>query len=80
MLCETLKLLPMSRMLDLHLERLADVAGAEPEQGHFRPVAYQQPIKGDLEVRELCFRYAEGEPFVLRDINLNVQTTNPKCA
>ena len=61
------------RMLDLHLERLADVAGAEPEQGHFRPVAYQQPIKGDLEVRELCFRYAEGEPFVLRDINLNVQ-------
>jgi ATP-binding cassette subfamily B protein RaxB len=61
------------RMLDLHLERLADVAGAEPEQGHFRPVAYQQPIRGDLEVRELCFRYAEGEPFVLRDINLNVQ-------
>jgi ATP-binding cassette subfamily B protein RaxB len=61
------------RMLDLHLERLADVAGAEPEQGHFRPVAYQQPIEGNLEVRDLCFRYAEGEPFVLRDINLNVR-------
>jgi hypothetical protein len=26
------------RMLDLHLERLADIASAEPEQGHFRPV------------------------------------------
>jgi ATP-binding cassette subfamily B protein RaxB len=38
------------RMLDLHLERLADVAGGEPEQGHFRPVAYQQPIDGNLEV------------------------------
>jgi ATP-binding cassette subfamily B protein RaxB len=61
------------RMLDLHLERLTDVAGAEPEQGHFRPVAYQQPIEGNLEVRDLCFRYAEGEPFVLRDINFNVR-------
>jgi ATP-binding cassette subfamily B protein RaxB len=61
------------RMLDLHLERLADVAGAEPEQGHFRPIAYQQPIEGNLEVRELCFRYAEGEPFVLRNVNLNVR-------
>jgi ATP-binding cassette subfamily B protein RaxB len=61
------------RMLDLHLERLADVAGAEPEQGHFRPVAYQQPIGGNLEVRDLCFRYAEGEPFVLRDVNLSVR-------
>jgi ATP-binding cassette subfamily B protein RaxB len=61
------------RMLDLHLERLADVAGAEPEHGHLRPVAYQQPIEGNLEVRDLCFRYAEGEPFVLRDINLIVR-------
>jgi ATP-binding cassette subfamily B protein RaxB len=61
------------RMLDLHLERLSDVAGAEPEHGHFRPIAYQQPIEGNLEVRDLCFRYAEGEPFVLRDINLNVR-------
>jgi ATP-binding cassette subfamily B protein RaxB len=61
------------RMLDLHLERLADVAAAEPEQGHFRPAAYQQPIEGNLEVRDLCFRYAEGEPFVLRDVNLSVR-------
>jgi len=61
------------RMLDLHLERLADIAGAEPEQGHCRSVAYQQPIEGNLEVRDLCFRYAEGEPFVLRGVNLSVR-------
>jgi ATP-binding cassette subfamily B protein RaxB len=30
------------RMLDLHLERLSDIAGAEPAQGHSRPVAYPQ--------------------------------------
>jgi ATP-binding cassette, subfamily B, bacterial CvaB/MchF/RaxB len=58
------------RMLDLHLERLADLARAEPEQGHSRPVAYQQPIEGNIEVRDLCFRCAEGEPFVLRNLNL----------
>jgi ATP-binding cassette subfamily B protein RaxB len=62
------------RMLDLHLERLADIAGAEPEQGHSRPVAYQQPIEGNIEIRDLCFRYAEGEPFVLRNVNLSIRS------
>jgi ATP-binding cassette subfamily B protein RaxB len=61
------------RMLDLHLERLADIAGAAPEQRHFRPAAYRQPIEGNLEVRDLCFRYAKGESFVLRNVNLSVR-------
>jgi ATP-binding cassette subfamily B protein RaxB len=61
------------RMLDLHLERLSDIAGAEPEQGHARPTAYQQPIEGNIEIRDLCFRYAEGEPFVLRNVNLSIR-------
>jgi ATP-binding cassette, subfamily B, bacterial CvaB/MchF/RaxB len=60
------------RMLDLHLERLSDIANAEPEQGHSRPVAYQQPIEGNIEVRNLSFRYAEGEPLVLRNVNLSI--------
>jgi ATP-binding cassette subfamily B protein RaxB len=61
------------RMLELHLERLSDIAEAEPEQRHSRPVAYQQPIEGNIEVRDVCFRYAEGEPFILRNLNLSVQ-------
>ncbi|MGC2200517.1 MAG: peptidase domain-containing ABC transporter, partial [Stellaceae bacterium] len=61
------------RMLDLHLERLSDIAGAEPEQGHSRPVAYQKPIEGNIEVRDLCFRYAEGEPFILRNVNMSIR-------
>jgi ATP-binding cassette subfamily B protein RaxB len=60
------------RMLDLHLERLADIAVADTERGHSRPVAYQQPIEGNLEVRDLCFRYAEGEPIILRNVNLSI--------
>jgi len=62
------------RMLDLHLERLADIAAAEPEKGHSRPLAYQQPIEGNIEIRDLCFRYAEGEPFVLRGANLSIRS------
>jgi ATP-binding cassette subfamily B protein RaxB len=61
------------RMLDLHLERLADIAGAEPELSHCRPAAYQKPLQGNLEVRDLCFRYADGEPLVLRDVNFSVR-------
>jgi ATP-binding cassette subfamily B protein RaxB len=61
------------RMLDLHLERLSDIAGAEPEQGYSRPGAYQQPIQGNIEIHDLCFRYAEGEPFVLRNVNLSIR-------
>jgi ATP-binding cassette subfamily B protein RaxB len=60
------------RMLDLHLERLADIAGTEPEPAHFRPLAYQQPLQGNVELREVSFRYAAGEPFVLRDVNFRV--------
>jgi ATP-binding cassette subfamily B protein RaxB len=61
------------RMLDLHLDRLADIADAEPEQGQSRPTAYQQSIEGNIEIHNLCFRYAEGEPFVLRGLNLRIQ-------
>jgi ATP-binding cassette subfamily B protein RaxB len=60
------------RMLDLHLERLTDIAAADPEAPHFRPAAYQQPVAGNLEVRGLSFRYAEGESFVLRDVSFSI--------
>jgi ATP-binding cassette, subfamily B, bacterial CvaB/MchF/RaxB len=60
-------------MLDLHLERLADIADAEPEQRQSRPIAYQQPIEGNLEIHALSFRYAEGEPFILRNVDLSIR-------
>jgi ATP-binding cassette, subfamily B, bacterial CvaB/MchF/RaxB len=60
------------RILDLHLERLADVALSSPEHGHDRPLAYLRPIHGRIELRHVFFRYAETEPFVLEDINLTI--------
>jgi ATP-binding cassette subfamily B protein RaxB len=61
------------RILELHLERLSDIALSTPEPGHDRPVGYARPILGRIELRNVWFRYAETEPFVLEDINLTVE-------
>jgi len=63
------------RMLGLHAERLADIALAPPErdtpQGNLpeNDLAHLQP---SLELRNVSFRYGEGEPWVLRNANLSV--------
>jgi ATP-binding cassette subfamily B protein RaxB len=61
------------RMLDLHLERIADIAFTRPEAGHDQFSEYMRPIQGRIELRNVCFRYAETEPFVLENINLTVE-------
>jgi ATP-binding cassette subfamily B protein RaxB len=62
------------RMLDLHLERLSDIAGTAPEAGLGRAAAYQRPIEGSIEARNLSFRYAEGEPFVFENVSFTIET------
>jgi ATP-binding cassette subfamily B protein RaxB len=61
------------RLLDLHLERLADIALHPLEKGHDRPLAYARPIRGGIELRNVWFRYAETEPFILEDISLSIR-------
>jgi ATP-binding cassette subfamily B protein RaxB len=61
------------RMLDLHLERLSDIAHAAGEPVSGRAGFYERPIEGHLEVRNLCFRYAEGEPYVFENISFCVR-------
>jgi ATP-binding cassette subfamily B protein RaxB len=63
------------RMLDVQLERLADIVGAEPEADQMRlpvPAAYRQPLQGSIEVRDLSFRYGEGEPVVFENASFAV--------
>jgi ATP-binding cassette subfamily B protein RaxB len=60
------------RILGLHLERLSDIALTPLERGHDQPIAYMRELEGGIELRNVCFRYAESEPFVLRDINLTI--------
>src|SRR5207248_10957779 len=61
------------RIIGLHLGRLADIALTPLERGHDQPIAYARRIDGRIELRNVFFRYAESEPFVLRDISLAIE-------
>src|SRR4051812_18917791 len=61
------------RLLGLHLERLADIALTPLERGHDQVLAYTRQVRGRIELRNVFFRYAETEPFVLEDFNLTVE-------
>lgn len=61
------------RILGLHLERLSDIALTPLERGHDQPLAYARQINGRLELRNVCFRYAETEPLVLEDVTLSIE-------
>jgi ATP-binding cassette subfamily B protein RaxB len=61
------------RMLDLHLERLSDIAHAAPEPVSARAEFYDRPIEGHLDIRNLSFRYADGEPYVFENISFSVR-------
>ncbi len=60
------------RMLELHAERVADIALSEPEI-HLEGVHTDELESTRLEVRNLSFRYAEGDPWVLEHFNLTVE-------
>jgi ATP-binding cassette subfamily B protein RaxB len=60
------------RMLELHAERVADIALSEPET-HLEAVHAEEIENTRSEVRNLSFRYAEGEPWVLEHFNLTVE-------
>lgn len=60
------------RMLDLHLERLADISQAEPERGQDR-TNYRASPTGRIEVRNLAFRYGPNEPPVFEGVSFSVE-------
>jgi ATP-binding cassette, subfamily B, bacterial CvaB/MchF/RaxB len=61
------------RVLELHVERLSDIVLSEREPGHDRSIGYPRPINGRIELRNVWFRYAETEPFILEDVNLRIE-------
>lgn len=59
------------RMLKLHAERLADIALSEPEPQ--LESAYEGPsTDASVEVHNLSFRYAEGEPWILKNCSFRI--------
>jgi len=61
------------RLLELHLERISDIALTPLERGHDRPLTVAAPIRGAIELRNVSFRYAETERLVLDNIILKVE-------
>ena len=60
------------RMLRLHGERLSDIVLTEPEATGERSCGQDLPAELRIEVEGLGFRYASGEPWVLRNCNLTI--------
>ena len=66
------------KMLGLHMERIADIALAEPEveeteitdltMAQIKPEAF----KGQLELENIHFKYADGEPEVIKNTSIAI--------
>ncbi|MBM1175416.1 peptidase domain-containing ABC transporter [Microvirga arabica] len=61
------------RMLDLHLDRLSDIALAEREEDRHGASLVPRPVAGALELKGVSFRYADTEPEVLSGADLKVE-------
>lgn len=59
------------RMLSLHSERLADIVLEEAEAETAIETDISR-IKAVITMKNIKFRYAEGEPWVLKDVNLTI--------
>ncbi len=61
------------RMAQLHLQRLADIVYAEPERIETGERAAVDRLMGAIELRNVSFRYAEQEPYILENISLKIE-------
>jgi ATP-binding cassette, subfamily B, bacterial CvaB/MchF/RaxB len=59
-------------MLRLHVERIGDIALAEPEKHSYAIYSGPEP-EPQIEISDLSFRYSEAEPWVLRHLNLTIK-------
>jgi len=66
------------RLLGLHLERIADIGLAEPEQIQAVPAELTTPKFEDrkgggyLEIDRVSFRYGAEEPWILKNVSLSI--------
>jgi ATP-binding cassette subfamily B protein RaxB len=60
------------RMMKLHGERLADILLTEPEEDAGDMEIDVDDIHPSIEVRNVSFRYADSEPWILKDLNLTI--------
>jgi ATP-binding cassette subfamily B protein RaxB len=61
------------RLLDVHLNRITDIALTQPEGGTAERSQSLQPLNGGIELKNVMFRYGAGEPEILRGVDLKVE-------
>jgi ATP-binding cassette subfamily B protein RaxB len=59
------------RLIGLHLSRIADIATARAE---YRGVEFRSvEARGGIELRDVSFRYGVADPFVVKDVTLEIR-------
>ncbi len=64
------------RLSRVHLDRLADIVETETEKGLVGPAKPQDFLESSvnrIDVRNVWFRYADTEPYVLQDVTFSVE-------
>ncbi|MGH8529146.1 MAG: peptidase domain-containing ABC transporter [Nevskiales bacterium] len=61
------------KLLDLHLERLGDIALTDPEEESYAPPLPLKLPQAELALREISFRYATSDPLILDGITLDIR-------
>lgn len=60
------------KILRLHGERVADIVLAKVEQEVFLPEVDPLNIVSSIELRQVSFRYADSEPYIIKELDLKV--------
>jgi ATP-binding cassette, subfamily B, bacterial CvaB/MchF/RaxB len=60
------------KMLSLHKDRLADIVDTEPEPAEDHLVRDLSDLPATIELRNVSFRYGSKDPWVLREVDLNI--------
>jgi ATP-binding cassette subfamily B protein RaxB len=61
------------RMLALHTERVADIALSPTEPRDAAAAFGAAPVGGSIELKNICFRYADSEPLLIDNVSLRVE-------
>lgn len=60
------------KMLQLQGERLADIVLSAPEDDAGPAVGGRVQVEPSVQIRDVCFRYADSEPYVLEGCSLDI--------
>lgn len=61
------------RMLGLHLERLSDIALSDEDKSFGANADFETTLKGQIELRDVFYRYSPSDPLVLDGVNLTIK-------